>query len=590
MQEISKTNFLENQCGDISFNDLYQNNIRQGVLYPNYITDGSKVCKITKEMNDDGHFIWKKNQISNHMKVLCIENNQSNQKVMYLLEYINTSGEVKNIEVEPFKITIHSEMIKLSTFGVDVHSNNVKELTYYLNNSIKTAKTIRIIDTVGIVNEVNKTHFVCSRTSTRDTEKVKWTQEELTYRGNLAILKDGILKNYKRMIKREVLGNVNLELMLTLGLSAAIVGYVGKELDVPNILVHLVGDSSTGKTTAIELALSTFGACKHIDDKDSLLSTWNATENSLGEFLVGNHGIPIGLDELGASQIKDFTKVIYNFQKGIEKKRMNIETGNNKQKSWNTTIISTGEKSILDASDNSTGLGVRVLEFHNVKWTKSSMNSDNIKRCTKINYGIIGSIFAKKMLKKSKQSIIKDIKKIRNSISPELENECVGKRISMILALIVFTAQLISENLKIEVNVEDIKKLLIQNTNETMGKNASLSQKAFEYIKGYVTANQNYFDGRKYNPLKTKSESISECLFGTIYGSIYKDTNGRIVEIVIIYEEFEKILKAGNFLNPNAVLGALKRDGFLNCEKGKNTRKRQIANLMECRCIVIKYV
>ena len=75
------------------------------------------------------------------------------------------------------------------------------------------------------------------------------------------------------------------------------------------MIVHIPGNSSTGKTTALRLAISMFGSPKI--SNNSLFSTYNTTENAMSNRLGGTKGLTFAFDEISTSNINNFTKLIY---------------------------------------------------------------------------------------------------------------------------------------------------------------------------------------------------------------------------------------------------------------------------------------
>ena len=61
------------------------------------------------------------------------------------------------------------------------------------------------------------------------------------------------------MINNHILGNPELEFALSSGLSSILLGYIGEDLGLESNIIHLVGNSTTGKSTALKLAISSFG-------------------------------------------------------------------------------------------------------------------------------------------------------------------------------------------------------------------------------------------------------------------------------------------------------------------------------------------
>ena len=93
------------------------------------------------------------------------------------------------------------------------------------------------------------------------------------------------MDEYLKMINEQVLGHTELEFALSLGISSELLAYIGEELGLDSNIVHIVGNSTTGKSTALKLAISCFGypGC----NEESLYGTYNGTNNALIKKLGG---------------------------------------------------------------------------------------------------------------------------------------------------------------------------------------------------------------------------------------------------------------------------------------------------------------
>ena len=70
------------------------------------------------------------------------------------------------------------------------------------------------------------------------------------YHGDLQIKPKGVrLKAYREFVKTHI-NDTALDLAFAIGLSSAIVGFIGDALRADNLVAHFCGDSSEGKTTA----------------------------------------------------------------------------------------------------------------------------------------------------------------------------------------------------------------------------------------------------------------------------------------------------------------------------------------------------
>ncbi len=194
------------------------------------------------------------------------------------------------------------------------------------------------------------------------------------------------------MVNQEVLGS-KLEVILASALSAVTFDFVNDIFPTENLIISLYGGSSTGKSTALNLAVST-GALPTTTE-DSLLLTFLDTENSLMRRMVS--GFPIGIDEATTLK-KDITRLLYAIANGKERARLTKNLDIVEASEFHTTIFTSSEISIFSLADHNEGLQVRVIELSET-WTKDSDSSDEIKRITKSNYGFAIPLLAKYLLK-----------------------------------------------------------------------------------------------------------------------------------------------------------------------------------------------
>lgn len=83
---------------------------------------------------------------------------------------------------------------------------------------------------------------------------------------------------------------------------------------------------------------------------------WNATSNALIHVLTDNNGYPVAIDETSMSGEEEFTSLIYRLSSGQDKRRMNKDLSLNKTPTFCTTLLSSGEHSLLAKSKRNTGL------------------------------------------------------------------------------------------------------------------------------------------------------------------------------------------------------------------------------------------
>lgn len=101
---------------------------------------------------------------------------------------------------------------------------------------------------------------------------------------------------------------------------------------------HLVGPTSTGKTTLLSLAASVTGVKK--------IPHWRATSNGLESIAAAFNHLCLLLDEIAQADPRDVGNIIYMIGNGQGKNRMNRDLTSRKTKEWLLMILSSGEVEI----------------------------------------------------------------------------------------------------------------------------------------------------------------------------------------------------------------------------------------------------
>lgn len=176
-----------------------------------------------------------------------------------------------------------------------------------------------------------------------------------------------------------------LAFIVTAGLSSVLVGYLNlHHVEVNNPIIHLYGKSSTGKTTAGMLFLSTAASPK---PDSGLYLQWSDTKNAIIQAMAGVEGYPFLIDESSVKKI-EYTDIIYMIANRRDKKRYIASGGDaSEPQSMSVTVLSTGESSLRSSSNRNNGLDVRLMEFSGVDWTPSAEASEEIKKVVQENYG-----------------------------------------------------------------------------------------------------------------------------------------------------------------------------------------------------------
>jgi len=135
----------------------------------------------------------------------------------------------------------------------------------------------------------------------------------------------------------------------------------------PPFTLSLSGTTSTGKTSAMRIAGAIWG---NTDERkpDSILQTWNQTQNAIIEKASSLDGIPLMMDDTQVAPSDHVIQnTIYSLSTGRSKGRLNRMGRAVGEKSSRTILISTGEMPMLEASQQG-GTRARVLESWGDPW------------------------------------------------------------------------------------------------------------------------------------------------------------------------------------------------------------------------------
>lgn len=146
--------------------------------------------------------------------------------------------------------------------------------------------------------------------------------------------------------------------IITMSVACVLMPLLPPNWNTPSIGIHLLGDSSIGKTTTLKVANSILGP-------DELMKSWNSTENALEQSAYRQNNTCLVLDELesarGQTQV---AKAIYALINGQGKGRALGDNGLR----WKINLLSTGEVSLANSdlmhnSELRNGQLVRFLEL-----------------------------------------------------------------------------------------------------------------------------------------------------------------------------------------------------------------------------------
>lgn len=423
-------------------------------------------------------------------------------------------------------------------------------------------------------------------------DKEKYPNFSSVYDGTLDIVlkpdfKEQLLGQVN-VIKKYIIDNYAMEAALAVGASAVVNGYISDDIENMNIIVHFFGDSSTGKTTAAQLAIST--ACRPYLSSNSLMKSWLGTDNSIISRVKGNYGFPVVFDEISKYQGRNLSQLVYSLSDGIQKDRC-TKTGETKEltkyDAWRTTIISTGETSLLDRCSQNTGLAARVIEL-NCKFTRSASEADVIKEAVNKYYGCIAPYLAKFMLTMDKSEILDIHDTFRQKYASQSKAKGLENRIGTNVAVILTAAELLNRCCNLTLDTDKMLSLFLQ-AEDTGNSTETLADRAYNYLINTITANTHHFVKEAKLPIVgSEIPQLTETPVSNTerWGKIEEEKQ----KVLIIYEKMKVLLKKGGFESDKVTLRAMREAGYLDHDKGRNTRDRKISkdDATSCTVVILK--
>lgn len=216
-------------------------------------------------------------------------------------------------------------------------------------------------------------------------------------RGHDEYTKAGTLLGWQTGVAAMAVGNP----LLILAIATAFAGPVLARCNAESGGIHLIGDSSTGKTTAIEAACSVWGGA-------NFRRSWRSTGNGMeGVATLFNDSL-LALDEISECDPREVGAIVYALGNGRGKQRAS-RTGSARAVSrWRCSVLSSGERTIGTTMVEGghrikAGQSVRLLDVPAQRtygaWDNLHQHasgtafSDALKLASVTNYGHAGRLF-----------------------------------------------------------------------------------------------------------------------------------------------------------------------------------------------------
>ena len=259
----------------------------------------------------------------------------------------------------------------------------------------------------------------------------------------------GTLAGWQSGVATRAVGNP----LLILALSAAFAGPLLSPCNAESGGLHFVGDSSTGKTSIIDAACSTWGGPNY-------RRSWRATSNGLEGAAALFSDCLLALDEISECAPREIGAIIYALGNGHGKQRANRTGGARGVTRWRCILLSSGEHTLGVAMAEGgfsvkTGQQMRLLDlpasrtfgaFDNLHGFSSGAKfADELRRAAVTHYGYPGRVFLERITRDTQNfsSFWERIKALPEFVAEG--NEGQGKRTAARFALMALAGELATE-------------------------------------------------------------------------------------------------------------------------------------------------
>lgn len=525
-----------------------------------------------------GHYIYKKDEM---IYIPCggavfVKNSITEVETckQYLTLYFDSGDGKRRTILFPREDLVENKIVSLTAYGVQVS----KKTADYLIKSIEN-------------QEVNVKHLLCHA----KLGMAEWNGEKIfkgakgvgidsKYTGKLRVSPKGTYANYKKMLKQDVIGHTPMEFLLSASISGLLVDYLKESISVENIMVHMIGESSTGKTTGALLAVSCGSAPDFLGN--NFVFSFQDTLNSLMRLIPNSY--PTLIDEGSLLTDRDMTQTLYSLSSGTEKRRLSGGMEVNESSRFRTALFLTSEKSILAQCNMNTGLLTRNFEFQNVTWTSSAESADRIKSVVTENYGHIIPRVAKWLLAQDRQELAEKIVQETNAVIKRAREaktyNNLTERTAKQSALILVAVDIVNEVLKLKLNKEAIGDFMEEHSLVNSVEQVSIGKRAMEWLLQFISKNYTQFlskdSPKEISNCRGKLENMQTVLLNT------DEESG--MRLKVTDSEFMKILKEGHFSEKATVLKEWKEMGYLKAQSDRYISRVKIVGDIQVKGYIIQ--
>lgn len=509
---------------------------------------------------------------------------------------------------------INAKIVGLSILRTDLTPRNLENLIASNNGICEDPEEICNFLLKNYNSNLKTRHFPIDRYHTQlgwkeiDGEPIYLGQNIISddetilseYSGKLDLKPRGNIENVVTMLNEEIIGTKEwskLEAVLSAAVGSLLLSFANHfwNSDLNNVILHLFGGSSNGKSTALSLFAS---VATNPEKKKGYWLIFASTEGSLVKRIGNNEGLPVVIDELSGVTKKELDGFVYTIGNGEEKDRLK-PGGNGLQESavFQMVVLSSGEISLLKKCTQNEGLRARCFEFANEQWTYSKSQAVHIKSCLSKNYGLIAPMIAKELIHNSnrwRQRLNFYRRKVEKEIKERNITCSIKDRVGEYVALFTLAGEVTNATLNISLSIDKIFDFFFTHIVVANDEEANMARNAYYALLKYISENAELFAecgyiGGSRSILNTFSIDAEK--EGLYYGIRQRIIDNKEYDMVYVFRpgKAESILTDSGFAETKVALFKMRKEGLLKTkDPARNTYTYNI-NGVDVNCIAIYY-
>lgn len=418
-------------------------------------------------------------QVISHplLPIRRIENIDNDEGRIQLAYRRGTGSPWRTIIVRNDVASSAQKIINLSNSGIGITSENAKDVVKYLSDIMS-----RNYDKLPTL---------------KSTSHLGWTEDNefIPYADGIEF--DGVDPESKRMFDAFVQHGDRSVWMDTahkaragqsvpcrIALAASFAAPLVSKFNALSFIVHLYGQSGTGKSVGLMLSASVW-ANPHVGDP--YVQTFQATKTALEATAVFSRNVPVYVDESQlVAERKTLDDLIYMLCQGSSKPRGTKDGGLQAKKRWETCILTTGESPLIRTNSGGGALARTIeVDFGNVPFFEDSRATAGILA---ENYGFAGREYIDAL---KDPATFNQVRCLQEQYYKELSNCDIHPKQILSASLLLAADQLADVAIFHDghsLTVDDIKPYLVTN------KQADVNYRCYQWLMGYIAQNPKRFE------------------------------------------------------------------------------------------------